>query len=57
MTVRINEMSRADKEGRTYRGKALPLDDDAAHSAGHFLTYVAASFVECSCHVCFMEIL
>ena len=34
MTVRINEMSRADKEGRTYRGKALPLDDDAAHSAG-----------------------
>ena len=30
-------MSKADKEGRTYRGKALPLDDDAAHSAGKFL--------------------
>lgn len=34
VTVRITEMSKADKEGRTYRGKALPLDNEAAQSAG-----------------------
>lgn len=45
VTVRINEMSKADKEGRTYRGKALPLDDDAAHSAGQQL-------VSCGCQWC-----
>lgn len=34
VTVRITEMSRAEKEGRSHRGKALPLDDDEPHSAG-----------------------
>ena len=44
VTVRITEMSKADKEGRTYRGKALPLDNDAAHSAGkRFATWLLTS--------------
>lgn len=38
VTVRITEMSKADKEGRTYRGKALPLDNEAAQSAGRALS-------------------
>ena len=28
VNVKITEMSKSDREGRTHRGKPLPLDDD-----------------------------
>ena len=34
VTFRITEMSKSDKEGKTHRGKPLPLDNEETHSAG-----------------------
>ena len=36
-------MSKSDKEGKTHRGKPLPLDDDEPHSAGNLLRLTALS--------------
>ena len=52
VTVRITEMSKADKEGRTYRGKALPLDDDTANSAGCYPLLHACQCCRESLQVC-----
>ncbi|KAA6421625.1 MAG: translocation SEC63 protein [Trebouxia sp. A1-2] len=34
VVFRVTEMSKSDREGKTHRGKPLPLDDDEPHSAG-----------------------
>ena len=34
VSFRVTEMSKSDREGKTHRGKPLPLDDEEPHSAG-----------------------
>jgi len=40
---RVTEMSKSDREGKTHRGKPLPLDDDEPHSAGKLSRLTALS--------------
>ena len=44
VTVRITEMSKSDKEGKTHRGKPLPLDEEEARSAGTILASQHSQF-------------
>ena len=52
VTVRITEMSRSDKEGRTHRGKPLPVDQEEEGSAGMNMHVVPSPGISSSA-VCF----
>lgn len=42
VSFRVTEMSKSDREGKTHRGKPLPLDDEEPHSAGAGLALITS---------------